>query len=39
MGLDTAAVNTVKKWKFKPATLDGKPVATIYNLTMNFRLK
>jgi TonB family protein len=26
MGLDRAAVNAVQTWKFKPATLNGKPV-------------
>ncbi|MGB6366868.1 MAG: TonB family protein, partial [Thermoanaerobaculia bacterium] len=30
MGLDQAAADAVKKWKFKPATLNGKPVAVIY---------
>ena len=39
MGLDTAAADAVKKWKFQPATLNGKPVAVIYNLTVNFRLQ
>ena len=39
MGLDQAAADAVKKWKFKPATLNGKPVAVIYNLTVNFRLQ
>lgn len=39
MGLDDAAADAVKKWKFKPATLNGKPVAVIYNLTVNFRLQ
>ena len=39
MGLDTAAADAVKKWRFKPATLNGKPVAVIYNLTVNFRLQ
>jgi len=39
MGLDTAAADAVKRWKFKPATLNGKPVAVIYNLTVNFRLQ
>jgi len=39
MGLDTAAADAVRKWKFKPATLNGKPVAVIYNLTVNFRLQ
>jgi TonB family protein len=39
MGLDTAAADAVKKWTFEPATLNGKPVAVIYNLTVNFRLQ
>ncbi|MGD2113471.1 MAG: TonB family protein [Acidobacteriota bacterium] len=39
MGLDQAAVEAIKKWKFEPATLNGKPVAVYYNLTVNFRLQ
>jgi protein TonB len=39
MGLEQAAVDAVKKWKFKPATLNGKPVAVYYNLTINYRLQ
>ena len=39
MGLDDAAADAVKKWKFKPATLNGKPVSVIYNLTVNFQLQ
>jgi protein TonB len=39
MGLDTAAADAVKKWKFKPATLNGKPVDVYYNLTVNFTLQ
>src|SRR3954470_3600909 len=37
-GLDQAAVDAVKQWKFKPGTLAGKPVDVIFNLTVNFRL-
>lgn len=37
-GLDQAAVDAVKQWKFKPGTLAGKPVDVIFNLTINFRL-
>jgi TonB family protein len=37
-GLDQAAVDAVKQWTFKPATLDGKPVDVIFNLTVNFML-
>jgi len=39
MGLDQAAADAVKKWKFEPATLNGKPVSVIYNLTVNFQLQ
>ena len=37
-GLDQAAVDAVKQWTFKPATLDGQPVAVRFNLTINFKL-
>lgn len=37
-GLDQAAVDAIRQWTFEPATIDGKPVPTAYNLTMNFRL-
>ena len=39
MGLSEAAVSAVKQWKFKPATLNGKPVAVYFNLTVNFQLQ
>ena len=39
MGLDQAAADAVKRWRFEAATLNGKPVAVIYNLTVNFRLQ
>ena len=39
MGLDQAAAEAVKKWRFKPATLNGKPVDVYYNLTVNFTLQ
>jgi periplasmic protein TonB len=38
-GLDQSAADAIKKWKFKPATLNGKPVAVYYNLTVNFTLQ
>lgn len=38
MGLGAEAVKAVKQWKFKPGTLNGEPVAVIFNLTVNFKL-
>ncbi|MBW8878515.1 MAG: energy transducer TonB [Acidobacteria bacterium] len=38
MGLDRAAVNAVQAWKFKPATLQGRPVPVYYVLTVNFHI-
>lgn len=38
MGLDKAAVDAVETWKFKPATLEGRPVPVYYVLTVNFQL-
>jgi protein TonB len=39
MGLTESAVEAVKQWTFKPATLNNKPVAVIFNLTINFQLQ
>ncbi|MEO8276796.1 MAG: energy transducer TonB [Thermoanaerobaculia bacterium] len=39
MGLDQSAVDAVKNWRFKPATLNGRPVSVYYSLTVNFRLQ
>ena len=39
MGLDEAAVDAIKQWKFKPATLNGRPVTVYFNLTVNFKLQ
>ncbi|MEE8523521.1 MAG: TonB family protein [Thermoanaerobaculia bacterium] len=39
MGLGEAAAKAIKTWKFKPATLNGKPVDVYYNLTVNFQLQ
>jgi protein TonB len=38
-GLDQKAIEAVKKWKFFPATKDGKPVATRVNISVNFTLR
>jgi TonB family protein len=38
-GLDEEAYNTIKKWKFKPATeKDGTPVAAVVPVEVTFRL-
>jgi protein TonB len=39
MGLDKAAVEAVRTWRFKPATLHGQPVKVYYNLTVNFTIQ
>lgn len=39
MGLDAAAVDAVRKWRFRPATLRGRPVAVFFRLTVAFRLQ
>jgi TonB family protein len=39
LGLDEEAIEAVKGWRFKPATgPDGKPVATITDIEVTFRL-
>jgi len=37
-GLSEEAVKAVRKWKFRPGTLNGEAVATIFNLTVTFQL-
>lgn len=39
MGLDQSAIDAVSKWRFKPATLHGRPVKVYFNLTVNFTLQ
>jgi TonB family protein len=39
MGLSESALATVKEWKYKPATLEGKPVAVFVNVTIRFSLQ
>ncbi len=36
--LAAAAVDAVKKWTYKPATLKGKPVKVIMTITVSFKL-
>jgi protein TonB len=38
-GLAESAVETVRNWRFKPATLEGKPVPVYFNFTINFSLQ
>ena len=38
MGLDEKALEAVRKWRFKPATRDGKPVPVAVNVEVSFRL-
>ncbi|HYI08501.1 MAG TPA: energy transducer TonB, partial [Thermoanaerobaculia bacterium] len=38
MGLAEEAEAAVRRWRFKPGTLNGQPVTTIFNLTVNFKL-
>jgi len=38
MGLDQAAVEALETWKFRPATMDGRPVPVYYIVTLNFQL-
>ena len=36
--LDQSAAQAVQKWKFSPATKDGKPVSALINVEVAFRL-
>jgi periplasmic protein TonB len=38
MGLDEKAVEAVRRYKFKPATLQGRPVPVEVNIEVNFRI-
>jgi periplasmic protein TonB len=38
MGLDEKALEAVKQYKFKPATLQGRPVPVEVNIEVNFRI-
>ncbi len=39
LGLTETAEDAVRKWKFNPSTLNGKPVEVLYILTVRFNLQ
>jgi len=36
---DDEAVNTVQRWRFKPATCNGEPMGTQITLELNYQLR
>lgn len=38
LGLDEKALDAASLWRFQPAMLEGKPVAVIAQIEVNFRL-
>ena len=36
--LRDAAVAAARRWKFKPATRDGKPISSVSTITFNFKI-
>ena len=38
IGLDEAAIDSVKTWRFQPATRNGQPVRVMIDVEVNFRL-
>ena len=38
-GLGDAALDAVRRWRFRPATFRGEPIDVYYTITVNFRLR
>jgi TonB family protein len=38
LGLDEKALEAVRTWRFAPGMLNGRPVAVLVNIQVNFRL-
>jgi protein TonB len=38
-GLDEAAYDGVKKWKYQPYLINGQPVEVVTQITVNFQLR
>ena len=38
-GLDEEAIRTVKQWRFRPGTKDGKPVAVVVPIELRFSIR
>lgn len=36
---EAAAVTAVRKWRYRPGALNGKPAAVYFSVTIDFRLK
>ena len=37
--LSYTAMEALRRWKFEPGTIDGKPVEVMFNLTINYKLR
>jgi len=38
LGMNESAIKTVSQWKFRPGTVDEKPIATLVPIEVNCRL-
>jgi protein TonB len=39
LGCDEAAVDAVRQWRFRPASIQGRPIKILYTLTVHFELR